>query len=57
MEANDRRMYPITSTLSPTRPNPAPPAGGYEALLLSKASGARFNYADYMKTLNDKLAL
>lgn len=44
MEVNDRKMFPISNTLSPTRPNPAPPAGGYEALLLSRPSGARFNY-------------
>jgi len=57
MEANDRKMYPLDqSSLSPSKLSP-PPAGGYEALLLSKPSGARFSYDDYMKTLNDKLSL
>jgi hypothetical protein len=57
MDNNDKQMYPMNSFSSPTRPSAAPPASGYEALLLSKASGARFNYNDYMKTLNDMLTL
>jgi len=58
MDANDKRMYPMKSQVSsPSKINPAPPAGGYEALLLSKPSGARFNYDEYMKTLNNKLTL
>lgn len=57
MDANDKQMYPMSSHFSPNRPSAAPPASGYEALLLSKAAGARFNYKDYMKTLNDKLTL
>lgn len=55
MEVNDKKLLPLSTTMSP--PKPAPPAGGYEALLLSKPSGARFNYNDYMKTLNDKLTM
>ena len=50
-------MYPLNSFSSPTRLTAAPPASGYEALLLSKPSGARFNYQDYKKTLNDKLTM
>lgn len=57
MDSNDNKMYPMNSTfLSPTKLS-APPASGYEALLLSKPSGARFNYQDYMKNLNDKLTM
>ena len=57
MEANDKKMYPLNqSSFSPSKLSP-PPAGGYEALLLSKPSGARFSYDDYMKTLNDKLSM
>ena len=57
MDANDKKMYPLNaSTMSPSKLSP-PPAGGYESLLLSKPSGARFSYNEYMKTLNDKLIL
>jgi len=59
MEANDKSLYPMTNTYKhqSITLNAAPPASGYEALLLSKSAGARFNYKDYMKTLNDKLSL
>jgi len=58
MDANDKKLYPLSmSQLSPTKAPAAPATGGYEALLLSKPSGARFSYSEYMKTLNDKLSL
>lgn len=50
-------MYPLNLIGSPTKLNAAPPASAYDVLLMTKSSGARFNYKDYMKNLNDKLTL